>query len=464
MRPDENMNIPGSFRDPAGFIFYKDGRLYRQVNNVYKENYDLMMGSGLYEDLVNAGLMVSHEEATVAPAGPMTAYKIIRPEKIPFISYPYEWSFSQLKDAALATLKIQKRAIGFGISLKDASAYNIQFKGYSPILVDTLSFEKYREAEPWIAYRQFCQHFLTPLALMSLRDIRLGQLMRIYIDGIPLDLASALLPLSARFNMPLFLNIYLHAKSQKRFADKSVDRGRHKMSRLGLLGLIDNLESAVKGLKWNASGTEWADYYTKTNYTPEALDFKKRIVAEFLGSTRPDSVWDFGANDGTFSRIAASAGARIISFDIDPACVEKNYLECVKNKDSGILPILLDMANPSPALGWAHEERMSLVSRGPAHTAMALALIHHLAIGNNLPFGMIADFFRKVCDFLIIEFVPKTDPQVERLLRCREDVFPNYTQEFFESEFGRHFKISNSVRIKDSGRQLYFMRRHERTT
>lgn len=198
-------------------------------------------------------------KAEIEPAGKV--YKTIKPELIPFISYPYEWCFSQLKDAALATLDIQSRSLDFGMSLKDCSAYNIQFTKGRPVLIDTLSFERYHEGQPWIAYKQFCQHFLTPLALMSYRDIRLNQLLRIHLDGIPLDLTNSLLTVRTPFVFSLLSRIHLHAKSQKYFADKTVDRTAHKITHGSLLGLIDSLETAVRRLKWDAKGTKWANYY-----------------------------------------------------------------------------------------------------------------------------------------------------------------------------------------------------------
>ncbi|GAI82895.1 unnamed protein product, partial [marine sediment metagenome] len=380
-----NGEIPSSFRDPSGFLFLRDGLIHRQVNTVYKENYDHLINSGLYKTLVDAELLIPHDEADVGYAKSDKAYKIIKPELIPFISFPYEWCFSQLKDAALTTLKIQRTSFNFGMSLKDCSTYNIQFRKGKPIFIDTLSFEKYRQGQPWVAYRQFCQHFLAPLALMSYKDIRLNQLFRVYIDGVPLDLTSSLLPFRSRFVFSLLSHLYLHAKSQKHFADKPIDMSCHKMSRMGFLGLIDNLESTIKKLKWTPRGTEWADYYQDTNYSSGALHHKKQIVAEFLDKINPKSVWDLGANVGIFSRIASDKGIQTISFDIDPAAVEKNYLECVERNETNILPLLLDLTNPSPGIGWENQERTSLLERGSADTVLALALIHHLAISNNLP-------------------------------------------------------------------------------
>jgi hypothetical protein len=452
-----NEKIPSSFRDPSGFLFSRDGLLYRQVNTGYKENYDLLMTSGLYQSLADSGLLVSHQEVGLDYAKTDQAYKILKPELIPFVSYPYEWCFSQLKDAALATLEIQKVALDFGMSLKDSSAYNIQFLKGKPVLIDTLSFEKYNEGQPWVAYKQFCQHFLAPLVLAGYRDIRLNQLLRVYMDGIPLDLTSSLLPFRTRFRFSLLTHIHLHAKSQKRFADKQVKVNNRKISRMSFLGLIDNLYSAVKRLKWNLGQTEWGDYYDKTNYSTDSFELKKQYVAEYIDKINPKVVWDLGANTGVFSRIASDKGIQTISFDVDPIAVEKNYLESVQKNEANILPLLLDLTNPSSGIGWEHRERTAFMERGPVDTVLALALIHHLAISNNLPIDRIAKFFHSICNSLIIEFIPKSDSQVQKLLATREDIFPDYTLQVFENSFNKFFAISASVKIKDTERFLYLL-------
>ncbi len=456
-----NEKQAGSFRDPSGFLFFRDGTLYRQINKYYKENYDLLIGSGLYDKLVKEELLIPHEEAKLSFALSEQAYKAIKPERVPFISYPHEWCFSQLKDAALTTLKIQKFALDYGMSLKDCSAYNIQFHKGKPVFIDTLSFEKYKEGEPWVAYRQFCQHFLAPLALMKYKDIRLNQLFRIYIDGVPLDLAASLLPVRTRFSFSLLSHIHIHAKSQKHYADKTVKPARHQVKKFAFLGLVDNLQTAVKKLTWKAAGTEWGDYYQDTNYTSSAQQHKKELVQDYIEKLRPGNVWDLGANNGFFSRIASDRDIPIVAFDIDPVAVELDYLECRQKKETQLLPLLLDLTNPSPGIGWKNEERMSFIERGPADMVMALALIHHLAISNNVPLVNIAEFFHHICKTLIIEFVPKNDSQVQRLLATREDIFPYYTQQDFEKEFSGYFDILESHSIKESERTLYLLHRKE---
>lgn len=459
--PDSHQ-LAASFRDPSGFLFRRGGRLLRQVNRSYAGCYDRLIDSGLYQALVDAGRLVKHEEVDEAPLMPDRAYKILAPESIPFISYPYEWSFSQLQDAALLTLDVQSQALESGMSLKDASAYNVQFQDGRPVFIDTLSFENYRDGEPWSAYRQFCQHFLAPLALMSRVDVRLNLLTRVHLDGVPLDLAARLLPRRTRLRPGLGIHIHLHARSQSLFAEKSVrPLRRARMSLNALKGLIDSLRSTVRKLSWKTGRTEWSDYYKELSYTDEEFDRKRAIVSEYLDRAAPGSVWDLGANIGRFSRLAADRGIPTVAFDVDPACVEADYREVVRRGETKLLPLRLDLTNPSPGLGWAGVERSPLAERGPADLVMALALIHHLAIGNNVPLLNVATYLAQLGRRLIIEFVPKSDPQVARLLVVREDVFGSYSQADFESAFAQRFEIERSDPVQEGGRRLYLMRNRD---
>jgi len=450
---------PASFRDPDGFVFYREKTIFRQINYSYRANYDLLISSGLYAALLKKGLLIEHEQSDIAyAADPENAYKIIKPERIHFISYPYEWCFSQLKNAALTILEIQEMAMNFGMTLKDASAYNIQFANEHPILIDTLSFEKYQKGEPWQAYRQFCQHFLAPIALMAHTDIRLNQLLRVYIDGIPLDLVSRLLPTITWLHFTLLTHIHLHAKSQKHYERKLMRPARRDISFASRFGLIDSLKSAIRKLKWRPAGTQWADYYEHTNYSKESFDEKKKIVSAFLNECDPKSVWDLGANTGQFSRLSSKKQIPTIAFDIDPACVEKNYIEVVKKKETNLTPLLLDLTNPSPGIGWGNNERKTISDRGPADVILALAFIHHLAVANNVPFNLLADFFASLCRFLIIEFIPKDDSQVQKLLFSRKDVFFNYSRKAFEAAFQDRFATLYCESITNSRRWLYLMK------
>ncbi len=453
------MILPSSFRDSAGFLFSHEGTLYRQVNKSFQDHFDHFLNSGLYETLVERQFVIPHDIVAIPPEDPGTAYKIIRPFPIPFISYPYEWSFSQLKDAALLTLEVQKISLDYGMVLKDATAYNVQFFRGHPIFIDTLSFEKYQPGTRWIAYRQFCQQFLCPLALMHYTDIRLGQLLRTNIDGICTDLTSKLLPGKTWLNIGILMHIHLHARSERKYAGVHAHVKSHEVSKHALLGLLDNLTTTTEKLQWQPNGTEWKEYYQDTNYSRDAFEHKKEIVARFLVLAHPKTVWDMGANNGLFSRLASTRKIPTVAFDIDPACVELNYREVRKNKEQDLLPLLLDLTNPSPGVGWQNEERDSLIRRGPADCVLALALIHHLAITHTVPFDRIAAFFSEICHSLIIEFVPKSDSQVQKLLMNREDVFDQYTQPFFELYFNRYFDIVQRTDIVGSSRTLYFMKK-----
>ncbi len=449
-----------SFRDPSGFLFRQDGILFRQVNQSYKSHYDLLMASGLYDALVKKGVLVPHLETDKVPVTPGIGYKVLQPEVIPFISYPYEWSFGMLKDAALITLDICILALQKGMVLKDASAYNIQFRDGKPVLIDTLSFERYDEGTPWIAYRQFCQHFIAPLALMALTDIRLGQLLRVHIDGIPLDLANKLLPGKIRWNLGLGTHITLHAQAQQKYAKSDSPRNDRKkaFSKNALLGLLDSLKNTVKGLTWKPDGTEWADYYEITNYSGEAFEEKKSVIRSFLDIAAPNSVLDLGANNGEFSRLASERGIFTVAADIDPSAVEANYQKIKSENAKKLVPILLDLTNPSAASGWNNEERDSFSGRGHADLVMALALVHHLAISNNLPLDRVAASLAAMGKWLIIEFVPKQDSQVQKLLSSRLDIFDKYTPEGFEESFQQYYSIQEKVGLKGSSRTLYLMK------
>ena len=448
-----------SFRDPSGFVFYHGGTPHRQINEFYRVDYRQLMDSGLYQELVEARLLVPHEEVDLAAPMQELAYQVIRPEPIAFLSYPYEWCFGQLKDAALLTLKVQELALGRDMSLKDASAFNVQFQHGRPILIDTLSFERLKPGEPWIAYRQFCQHFLASLALMARSDIRLGQWSRLAVDGVPLDLASRLLPWRTRLSFAMQVHIHLHARAQRRYAGEVVTkrRGGRAMSKQALLGLVSSLRSAVRALTWHPAGTAWADYAETHSYSDSSLAAKRAAVEEYLDRIQAKTVWDLGANTGEFSRLASRRGALTLAFDYDHGAVELNYSQVKKESEANLLPLVQDLTNPSPGVGWSSRERRSLMERGPADAVMALALIHHLAIANNVPLELVAGFLAALGRWLIVEFVPKQDPQVKRLLANREDIFGRYDRQGFEQDFARHFRIIDVRPLPDSDRCMYLM-------
>jgi hypothetical protein len=417
------------------------------------------MESGLYETLISKQLLIEHKPIQADMAQP-EAYCVIQPEQVPFISYPYEWSFGQLKDAALTTLQNHRTAMEYGMILKDASAYNIQFIKGKPKLMDTLSFDFYEEGVPWVAYGQFCRHFLAPLFLMAYVDIRLSQFLRIYIDGIPIDMASKLLKGKGGFAAKQ--HIHWHARAISRHSEdgKTKEKIRKiKISKFNYLALIDNLIRLVEGMRVKEAVTEWMDYYNNTNYSETAFKSKESIIANFIEEMNFSNIWDLGANDGTFARVALNHGVSgVVAFDIDPLAVERNYYNAKRNGEN-ILPLVLDLTNPSPGIGFANRERVPIGMRGKPDCILALALIHHLAISNNLPFDKIAAMFSEQSDNLIIEFVPKEDSQAQVLLATRKDIFLNYNQSEFEAAFKNYYDILRTETVAESQRTIYLFRK-----
>lgn len=460
-----SQRLPSSFRDPSGFVFSEGGLVYRQVNCSYATQYDNLMSSGLYEALTRKGWLISHSEINSERADPRV-HRVLLPEQIPYISYPFEWSFHQLQDAALLTLKVAALALQFGMCLKDGSAYNVQFIGKRAVFIDTLSFDFYKDGEPWVAYRQFCQHFLAPLALMSQVDVSLSKLLASEIDGIPLDNASRMLPWRSKLNYGLYTHLHLHAQTQRRFADSAAESSSEKVgspviSKKALRAIIESLAVTVSKLRWRRPKTEWGEYYDNTNYSITSADQKATLVGKFL-SAIPETistVQDLGANTGIYSEVASGYCEHVISQDIDPVAVDAQYELRKKRGPSNVLPLLLNLTAPSPAIGWRNAERDAFTTRAQCDVVMALALIHHLAISNNTPLEHIAALFADLAPNLIIEFVPKSDSQVIRLLATREDIFPDYTEVGFEQAFGKFFDIAAKERVEGSERRLYLMRR-----
>ena len=449
---------PGSFRDPAGFVFRRSGRIGRQINAAYAEDYRALMDSGLYRRLTSAGRLIAHEESDEPPPVPETAYKVILPEPLQFVSYPYEWCFSQLKAAALLTLEIQREALAHGMTLKDAPATNVQFHAGRPVHVDTLSFVRYRQGEPWMAYRQFCEHFLAPLALRCLKDARLGGLQANFPSGIALELASRLLPAWTWLRPGLAMHIHLHARFQRRFADSGPRTEPVRLGSNGLLALVDSLQSTVHNLDWKIDRSVWTDYARPGAHDARYAADKERALRQCLERCAPRTVCDLGANTGTYSRIAGANAELVLSIDADPAVVELNFLECRHGGHASVLPLVVDMANPSPGSGWENTERESFLSRAKVDATLALALIHHLAIGNNLSLPRVAAALRDRCRDLIVEFVPESDPLARRLIAARRGATHAYSTRHFEDAFEHRFERLDAIPLAATGRVLYHYR------
>lgn len=453
-----------SFRDPAGFLFWQDGIVYRWVAPGYVPTLRAAERSGLIAKARDTHLLLDFETAdatVVAPSAVPQGGEILKPRQLSLITYPYEWSFAQLQDAALATLDLHLLALEHGLLLKDASAFNMQFVDGRPTLIDHLSFDPIEAHSAWPAYGQFCRHFLAPLLLMSHVDLSLGRLLEIHLDGIPLDLAATLLPRRTRLSPSIQIHLHLHARMTRRFANERqrVETGRAALSASRHAAIAGSLRRLVAKLKPKQQITEWGDYYGDTNYSKSAFEEKKEIVRALVAKAAPQTLWDLGGNNGEMSRAVADLARDILCVDIDPLAVDHNYRRCRADRITNIVPALADLTNPPPARGFFNRERKALFERPAPDLAMALALIHHLAITNNLPLPYVAEFFAAVARHLVIEFVPKQDSQVRRLLANRPDIFPDYTQDGFERAFALHFETVDKRPIPETERTLYLMAR-----
>lgn len=453
----ENMQrLTGSFRDRSGYVFEQAGKIIRTINEPYKEHWEHLLTSGLLQKLKEMKLIVSFAE--LKPAS--TSWKTLQMRRVPCISYPYEWSFSQLKAAALLTLRVQTLALKHGMTLKDASAYNIQFIGSKPLFIDLLSFEKRKENEPWQAYRQFCMHFLAPLALAS-AEPRLGKLATLWIDGIPLDIAWALIPFKHKaLSAGLQMHLHLHAITEKKYSDARTVSSSVKttvVSTQGLLDITASLAKCVKKLPGPSKPGEWTDYYTDTNYSSIADEAKLDIVRQTALAFSGNLALDLGANTGKFSRVLANYFEQVIAADLDPQAVDLLFQRLQKEGNNTILPLIIDLANPSPAIGWSCAERDAFVGRWQANLVCALALTHHLFFTVGIPWDLQADFFAKLLQQgggLLMEFVPKEDSQVQRMLAARDDVFEDYNLETCLTAFKKHFELQSSTAVIDSKRTI----------
>ena len=454
--------LSSSYRDPSGFMFEVKGVLYRQINNSFKIHLDHFIESGCYAHLTKGKLLIPHEELSENITGSKDCYKTIRPERIAFISYPYEWSFDMLKDAALLTLQVAKECLSFEVILKDATPYNVQWHEGKPIFIDTLSFEKYNAAEPWIAYRQFCESFLSPLLLMSYSNQPLQSMLLAYPDGIPIQVTKSLLPWKSKLSLHTYLHIHLHAKYAMRHRGKQEKNAA--FSKRKMENLISSLQTLIAGLKWKGQTTTWENYYEEATKRNDYVDEKKKIIQSWLNEIPLlSTIADAGANEGEFSLLASSFGKNIIAADFDHAAINKMYNKLKIDGITNILPLLIDLANPSPATGLNNAERNSFTERMNADLCLALALIHHLAIGKNIPFGSIAAYFAKISEYLLIEFIPKEDEKVQFMLTQKKDIYNSYNETVFTKSFEEYFSILKTKQISNSGRILYLMKKNEIT-
>jgi ribosomal protein L11 methylase PrmA len=458
---------PGSYRDPSGRVFVLGDRVLRTVAARAATDFEFVRLTGVLQSLIAEGLVIAEErvEPSALPGDFSGARHVLQHPKLPFISYPYEWCFTALKRAALLHLDLQIRCLERDVTLSDASAYNIQFIGAKPIFIDSLSFRRYREGEFWLGHKQFCEQFLNPLLLRALLGVPHNSWYRGALEGIPTTELNRLLPIHRKLSWKVLSNVVMPASFQRSAtgaAEPKMPAGagfpRTAMQRMlnGLRKWISALQPADRGK------TVWADYAHQTSYAVDEADRKRTLVAEFVASVRPRMIWDVGCNTGDYARAALNSGARYaIGLDFDQGVLDAAFARA-ESEGLSFLTLFHDLANPTPSQGWAERERRGLTDRASADAILALALVHHLAIGRNIPLDQVVAWLVGLAPNGIIEFVPKSDPMVQRLLRLREDIFDDYSDEIFSKHLQTRAEVVRSVEASTTGRRLFWFARRER--
>lgn len=382
-------------------------------------------------------------------------------QAIPFISYPYEWPFSMLKDAALLTLDILAAGLPEDFILKDATPYNVQWRGTQPTFIDIGSFERLKQGEAWTGYRQFCRMFLFPLMMQAYKDLPFAPWLRGRLDGIAATEFRGMLGSRDLLRRGVMLHTALQARAERRYQN-SEQNVREVMREAGFRKeLIENniggLRKTVAGLSPARRTSAWMDYPDQAHVQANR-DQKADFLVRTLGN--PSLVWDLGANDGHFSRLAAGRGAYVVAADADEAVVDALYRTLVSEESRKILPLVLDVTDPSPATGWRQSERTPFEHRGKPELVILYAIIHHMVIGGNIPVREVVEWLAELGSRIIIEFVPLEDPLTARLVANKraDDVHRDYTEEAFRRQVSRFFEIELEEPVADSQRRLFSLR------
>ena len=458
---------PGSFRDPGAYIFSDGQKIIRAVmpaaDQVFAATYD----SGVLDRLAQKELMVScHRIATdvellsayTGPRGERAA-AIYEHPRIEFISYPYEWCFSQLKDAALAHLDLQLSALDEGFVLIDASAYNMQFIHSKPVHIDASSLRPYVEGQAWDGYNQFCRQFLLPLAIEAWTGVAYQSMYRGSISGIGFEDALKVLPAHKLFtSLGGLMHIYLHGRAVTGGSAtmKASGAKSNGLPKKNYRALLSDVRSFIAGLtSFKRSPSFWKEYALRNSYSDDMRERKLSFVRDWAAAVKPSTLLDLGGNTGEFSAAAISSGgvrsSVVIDGDLD--AVEAGYRE---NRANGrpILPLLMNLADPTPDMGWRQSERKGLNARASFEGMLALAVIHHMVITSNLPLAEVVSWFIELAPNGIIEFIPKQDPMVIEMLMNREDVFSDYYEANFRRLVLERAFIVAEHRFESNGRLL----------
>jgi hypothetical protein len=457
---------PGSFRDPDSRVFYAGDAVYRALSADGLDDYRALQQAGLLEDprIVATELVGDAPELGVPLVKETTG--VLRHERIPFVSYPYEWTFSMLKDAALLQLDLLLAALEHDLVLKDSTPYNVQFRGARAVFVDVGSFERLRPGEPWAGYRQFCMLYLYPLLLQALKGVRFQPWLRGSLEGITATEMRGLMSVRDRFRRGVPTHVFLHARLERRYADRGGEV-RDDLRRAGfrkalIVANARKLRRLVERLRWDPPAGVWTAYGERNSYSDADVARKEDFVREATRACAPGLVWDIGANNGRYSRLAAEHAHTVVAIDADQGPLELLYRELRDEGDERILPLTIDLADPSPGLGWRGLERGALGDRGRPDLVLALALVHHLTIAANVPVREVVGWLAGLGSALVVEFPTREDPMVQRLLAPkREGLHPDYELGHFERCLAEAFTIDRSERL-GSGTRVLFLARPKR--
>ena len=458
---------PGSFRDPESRVFYAGDDVYRGLSKEGREDFEAVAATNFWKSFSGDGRIVRTElvEAAQVPGGLLAKESagVLKHERIPFVSYPYEWPFSMLKEAALLQLDLNLAALAEDMILKDSSPYNVQFKGAKPVFVDVGSFERLREGEPWIGYRQFCMLYLYPLLLQSVKNVSYHALLRGDIDGISPAQMRGMVSFRDRFRKGFYLNVFLHAKLEARHGARGKEV-KAEVKKAGfkkelIVANVRRMRKLVAGLEWDPPQGVWVSYGERNSYTDDDAKRKDEFVREVATSQPWGLTWDIGANNGRYSRIAAEGSKHVLAVDYDQGPMELLHRTLAEEGDEQILTLTMNLADPTPNLGWRGLERKDLAGRGKPDLVLALALIHHIAIAANVPVREFIEWLASLGTSLVIEFPTREDVMVKTLLGPkREGLHPDYERENFERELAAAFDVERRERLVGGTRLLYFAR------
>lgn len=460
----------GSYRDRHGRIFYIGDAVYRGISANALANWQSLVATEFFKRGMAKGEIVATRQVDPArDVGPPVPDKdwaaILEHERIPFISYPYEWCFEMLKDAALLQLELMRRALDEDMILKDASAYNVQWRGHKPVFIDVPSFENYRAGEPWAGYRQFCQLFLYPLMLQAYKNVAFHPWLRGNIDGLDADNMSRLMTGGSRWRRGVLTNVVLQAKLQRQHGDSKKDV-KHDIKRAGfnkqlITANVNRLAKLVTRLDWSPQESQWSSYVDLGHYSDPDAQSKRDFVNKVIARRRRTLIWDLGCNVGEFSLLAAEHADQVVAMDADHLAVQRLYVRLKTRLEapsqSNVLPLVINITDPPPAMGWRGQERKSLDQRGVPDLILCLALIHHVVIGANVPMPEFIDWLAGFKSAVVMEFVAKEDPMVMQLLRNKDDIYSDYGPEQFQECVNRWFKINDRVPLGCGTRSLFYL-------